>query len=62
MTCNILVSRLLIYHHTMRAGGYFFVIGLFQKVKIHPYGGAKLRLHGRIKAKLIESGGKFDSK
>ena len=26
MTCNILVSRPLIYHHTMRAGGYYLLL------------------------------------
>ena len=38
--------------------------GLFQKVKIHPYvyGGAKLCLQGKKKAKSIESRGNFDHK
>ena len=28
MTCNILISRPLIYHHTMQAASYFFIIAL----------------------------------
>ena len=34
-------------------------LGLFQKIRIHPYGGPKLHLWGKILAKLIESGGIF---